>query len=89
MPTRELLKEYYIHDRSIGSELGGAPVKARNKDRVVMLLPSQAEYWLDQGAIGDAAPPAKGHRKPREKPAERPAAKKKPTATASAATAKG
>jgi hypothetical protein len=49
----EPLREFYVRTAGV-KEVGGRPVKMRGQDRVVLLTAAQAEYWLDQGAIGQS-----------------------------------
>ena len=46
-------KEYYVLDQRVGSELAGVKVTTRDNDRVVVMSPAQAQYFVDQGTIGE------------------------------------
>jgi hypothetical protein len=47
-------RDYYVLDPRIGDELApGIKVVTRESNRVVRLAPQQAQYFLDNGVIGD------------------------------------
>jgi hypothetical protein len=47
-------RDYYVLDPRIGDELApGIKVVTRERNRVVRLAPQQAQYFLDNGVIGD------------------------------------
>jgi hypothetical protein len=57
VPAKHQLRTYYIYGPTVGKELGGVPVvdtpAAGKGERVVVLAPAQAQFWIDQGIIGD------------------------------------
>lgn len=69
----ELVKPYYVLDPDMASgfDVGGHPIKREREHFIVLMLPSQAQYYLDNGALSDK--PGKpepvhalGHGKPDE-----------------------
>lgn len=57
VPAKHQLRTYYIYSPTVGKELGAVPVvdapAAGKGERVVVLAPAQAQFWIDQGIIGD------------------------------------
>lgn len=51
-PMVSVLKEYYVFDPSI-KKLATVPVVTRGDNRVVLMTEQQAQFFIDQGAIGD------------------------------------
>lgn len=51
----EYQKKYYVldPDMAAGFDVGGHAIKKDGDNHVVTMLPSQAEYYLDQGALSE------------------------------------
>ena len=47
------LQPYYVYDPNVADELGGLLVKSDDKGKYVLAAPSQVQYWMDQGLLGE------------------------------------
>jgi hypothetical protein len=54
MPTRQMLRTYYVYDQGLKDRdyLGGIPVKLVDNHLIVAMTYQQAEYWIGLGTIG-------------------------------------
>jgi len=54
MPTHAKVNEYHVLNPDIEREVGGAPIIERGGGaRVVLMEADQAQFWIDQGVLGE------------------------------------
>lgn len=51
-PLQQRLRDYHVYDQSLRI-LGSHPIVSRGEARIAVLTKAQAQYWLDQGIIGE------------------------------------
>lgn len=50
--TTQRARDYHVYNTAL-NEVGRHPVVSREDARVVVMTRTQAQYWLDQGIIGE------------------------------------